>query len=1165
MNVHSLVRADRLFCDVLDALRTQEKAPRPLPLVVNGLSSGALDGFCTCLTEEILSAGGRALFLAQDETAVNRVVAYLREAGIRALPFPVRDPVLYEYTASHDVERERLFALHAFGTGEADVLVATPDAATAYTVPPERLAGETFSLSVGDQADPDVLTRRLTAMGYAPAEAVEGVGQFARRGGILDLYPRSDGEPYRIEFFGDEVDRICHFDPLTQRVTTPCDNICLLPAYEVLPTEQDCNAVRNWQTEQLKKAEGAQKDLLKRELAHEGTDLPARDRYISLIYPERCTLFSYIPPRTPVIVLGTNEVMGTLKGAVSERKEAAESLVERGLLPREWASFGEDERAYARHMRECIPVYLNAFTSASVQEEGGLFGYRCRRLPTYVDGLKALSDDLTALLKQGYTAYLVCENRAGMESTVSYLTDNGVRAVIAPDTFTPETAARGVAYAVVGNISGGYDLITPRVAVISLIRGSGEGRKLRPRARKKHAAGQVILSYAELKTGDYVVHEKYGIGIFEGMEQIANDGVLRDYITIRYAGTDKLFIPADRLESITKYIGAGSDGTGVKLSRMGSAAWTKTKARAKGAAREMAQELIRLYAARQRKPGIPFPPQEEMETEFNGNFAYELTEPQETAVAEILSDMGREVPMDRLLCGDVGFGKTEVALRAAFRAIANGYQVAILVPTTILALQHYETALNRMRGFAVQVDMLSRFRTPKQQQAILRRLARGQTDLIIGTHSLLGNGVKFKKLGLLIVDEEQRFGVGQKEKIKELAQDVDVLTLSATPIPRTLNMAISGIRDMSVLDEAPEDRRPVQTYVMEYHDEVVRRAIVNELTRAGQVLYLYNDTESIDLVAGKVQQMVPSARVAYAHGKMEKEQIEDIWQALVRGEIDVLVCTTIIETGVDLPQANTLIVENADRLGLSQLHQLRGRIGRSSRQAFAYFTYRQGKSLTEIATKRLSAIREYAEFGAGFRIALRDLEIRGAGSLLGASQHGHIESVGYDMYVHLLESAVLEEQGTVIPPAFESTVEIRMDANIPANYIPSSSQRMEMYKKISCIETEADLRDVLDEFCDRFGDPPVATQRLLYVSLARASAARARIRLVEQVQKEIRLWPEGVELPVWSEVFHRIEGVSIPSGRTPYLAARIPAGQDPAKFAARFTQVYETAKKEGKT
>ena len=656
------------------------------------------------------------------------------------------------------------------------------------------------------------------------------------------------------------------------------------------------------------------------------------------------------------------------------------------------------------------------------------------------------------------------------------------------------------------------------------------------------------MSYADLSPGDYVVHANYGIGLFEGIETVTVDGITKDYITIKYAGTDKLFVPCDRLEMIGKYIGERDKDGSVKLSRMGGNDWTRTKTRAKSAAKDIAKDLIRLYAERQRKPGFAFPEDSDLEDAFADSFEYEETESQTVAIREIKADMMHPVPMNRLLCGDVGFGKTEVALRAAFKAIMGGKQVAILVPTTILALQHYQTALSRMRGYPVTVEMLSRFRKPKEQAEILRKVKRGECDILIGTHKLLSKSLEFRDLGLLIIDEEQRFGVAQKEKLREMAKGVDTLTLTATPIPRTLNMAMNGISDISILDEAPGERRPVQTYVLEHDDAVIYDALRRELLRGGQVLYLYNKVEDIDLVAGRIMKELPDARVAYAHGQMERDELEDIWQLLVRGEIDILVCTTIIETGVDLPAANTLVIENADRFGLAQLHQIRGRVGRSERQAYAYFTYRVGKVLSEVAEKRLSAIREFAEFGAGFKIALRDLEIRGAGNLLGAEQHGYIDSVGYDLYIKLLNEAVLEERGETLAERREATIDMKISAHIPESYIPVSAHRMEMYKKISLITSKEDAIDVSDEFLDRFGDMPKATERLVSVALAKALATDAGIERVEAKGAELVFWPERPELAVWSEVFSKYKGMRFAGAGSMNIVYRYRG--EPAKAAS---------------
>jgi len=634
-----------------------------------------------------------------------------------------------------------------------------------------------------------------------------------------------------------------------------------------------------------------------------------------------------------------------------------------------------------------------------------------------------------------------------------------------------------------------------------------------------------------------------------GIENLSVGGVSRDYILINYAGTDKLYLPTDQLDLVSKYIGASASDT-VKLSKMGGAEWKNAKAKAKKASQEMAKELIELYARRKRTKGITFDPDSDMTAEFADSFPYEETEGQLQAVEDISNDMEKPYPMDRLLCGDVGYGKTEVALRAAFKAVTSGYQVAILVPTTILALQHYQTLLSRMRNFPVSVDMVSRFRTKKQQEATLRKLKRGELDIIVGTHRLISDDVQFSSLGLLVIDEEQRFGVAQKEKLKKLATNADVLTLTATPIPRTLNMAMGGIVDMSVLEEAPGMRTPVQTYVMEYDEGIIGEALRRELRRGGQTFYLINNIEKLYQTASRLEKMIPEAQIAVAHGQMEREQLEEIWASLVRGEIDILVSTTIIETGVDVPNANTLIIENADRYGLSQLHQIRGRVGRSTRRAYAYFTYQPNKSLSDVAEKRLVAIKEYAAFGAGFRIALRDLEIRGAGNLLGAEQHGHLDAVGYDMYIKLLNEAVLEEKGETTAPPKECSVEVKLDAYLAKNYITSGAQRMEMYKKIARISTEADYEDLIDELCDRFGEPPRAAVNLCRIAWLRGTAIEAGMKKIVQNDDSVRLVPEYFEPMLWQMLSAKLPNgvIRVSLNPEPSATIRLPKNATPIDF-----------------
>ena len=1168
----SIIRLDREFGRMLETFEEQFSAERPLPAAVNGLSGfAALSLVCETVKEIKKYTSAPALILVSGESDAADTAEQMRAAGIKAAVYPGRELVFHGIAASHDTERERLSVLSGILGGKLDAVVTTQYAASLRTIPPELLSSLSFSLVPGGTVNTSELGEKLDRLGFAKVETVEAPGQYARRGGILDIWAESGSSPVRVEFFGDEIDRMGSFSPESQRVFENSPGMSLIPAVEVICGDKERERI----AAEIRYLSESAKDTAKEELAREltaaenGLTLEYRDKYIGAVYPEYADLLTYIyKVGKPVLFfINTGDVRASYDAAIKTLSERIEYLSKNDLCPYRIGEYCSPQERWYKTADISPTLHVNSLSGGIGSSRlSGLFGFRCRRTVSYADNPKALTEDLSAFKKGLYRTLIAANGPQGVQSLVSFLEDSGITAVPVTEDFDCATMSEGAVYVSPLDIPSGYELITPKIALLSMRKDEGRAlmrRKKQRRTLKKYGSGERILSYADLSVGDYVVHSSYGIGRFEGLQTLTTGGVTRDYITIAYRGADKLFLPADRLEMIAKYIGARSEDGEVKLSKLGGNDWNRAKSKAKAAAKDLAKDLIALYAERQRRAGYAFPPDSEIENSFAASFEFEETETQLEAIEEIKSDMERPVPMDRLLCGDVGFGKTEVALRAAFKAACAGKQTAILVPTTILALQHYQTTLSRMHGYPVSVDMLSRLCTPKEAAAVLRRVKRGETDILIGTHKLLGKNVEFHDLGLLIVDEEQRFGVAQKEKLKTIAKNVDVLTLTATPIPRTLNMAMSGIRDMSVLDEAPTDRRPVQTYVLEHDDIIIMEAIKKELARGGQVLYLYNRTENIDLIAGRINRDLPEARVAYAHGKMEKDELEDIWQSLVAGEIDILVCTTIIETGIDLPNANTLIIEDADRMGLSQLHQLRGRVGRSGRQAYAYFTYRRGKMLSEIARKRLEAIREYAEFGAGFKIALRDLEIRGAGNLLGSEQHGCIESVGYDMYVRLLNEAVLEEKGEPQRDIFEAKIDIAADANIPATYISSNSKRMEMYKKISLIRSREDLEDILDEFCDRFGQPPKETERLLYISLSRALASDAHIALVSERNGSLRFSADKSDLPAWSEIFAERKGLSFSASAPPSVTYKLKSKEDAARAAADILESFIKAQKTG--
>ena len=1196
------VRSDPEYRQLLEAVGVQRRA-NPKPVLVTGLCEGACDALCAALAEDI--PGGRpVLVVCPEEKECLRLASICTVLGLRAAFYPVRDLNFYNMTASREFEHNRLGILFGITGGLFDVILTTPDAALGYTMPPSALSEHLITVSFEGSADAgagaggaggvEALAMRLSAAGYIRADAassetlgrsglVEGPGQFAVRGGIVDVYApsmrivRADGSrgggsfALRIEFFGDEIDRMGLFDTATQRVTEQIRSATLAPARELLAGRDELEEIEA-AVRLLRRRTKDQRvmDELDGELSAIGTALESGsevrflDKYISLVYSEKTCLLDYFSPMTLCLIRGNAAVNDRLKAAEWHAAKEAEEMVTSGVIAGKYAEYNAPSSALSNFVSKHTTVLLDSLMQGmSGAELGGLYGFRTKHALSCAGNDMLLREELENYFKSGCRVVIMAGSEASAANYAGLLREWGYSARDAGDgsSLDPDTIGRGEAAVISEAPVSPFEMTVPRIAIITVLadaRAGAVSASSRARKRKKRdSATEQIMSYADLSVGDYVVHESHGIGRYLGITTMEVDGVTRDYVTIQYAGSDRLFMPVEKLDKVSKYIGARADDDTLRLSKFGGAEWGKTKAKTKASLKNIAKELIKLYAERMRRPGFAFPKDDDFQRDFESAFEYEETSAQLDATEDIKEDMEKPRPMDRLLCGDVGYGKTEVALRAAYKAIVAGKQVALLVPTTILALQHYQTATSRMRAFAVNVEMLSRFRTDKQQKKIIADIARGDIDLIIGTHRLLSNDIKFSDLGLLIVDEEQRFGVAQKEKIKQAAGNVDVLSLSATPIPRTLNMAMTGIRDISVLDEAPGDRMPVQTYVLEHDDIIIMDAIKRELRRGGQVFYLHNTVETIDGVAAKIAKEIPEATVVTAHGKMDKERLEAIWADMTAGKIDVLVCTTIIETGVDVPNANTLIVDSAHRMGLSQLHQLRGRVGRSSRRAYAYFTYPRGRALSEIAEKRLEAIREYAEFGAGFRIALRDLEIRGAGSILGAEQHGHLDDVGYDMYVKLLNEAVLEEKGEKPAERTECTVTISQDAYLPASYVPSGAQRMALYKRIAHITSQQDADELYDELLDRYGEPPAATGTLLDIALLRHRAELCGITAVTQSGGDIHIVPSEFDPLIWQEL-----SASMPSrlravlGSTTYVTLRLRSGEDAVGIINRLFEKY---------
>ena len=1138
---------------------------------VSGAGQIARSHLIAALAQE---SGRPAVVVCQDDTAARRLQSELAAfLGETAPILPTRELTFYDVSAvSRGWEQQRLRQLAALAGGKTPLLIASLEALCLRTMPPDLLRAATATLRPGDSFPLPELTARLERAGYSRCALVEGPGQYALRGGILDVFSPAHDHPLRMEFFGDDLDAMGFFDPLTQRRTENAGEAVLLPMAETQPGLhpdglsglcQDISALIARQKRRKHRNEPLLQTLERdRELLENGASLPAADRYLSLIYPQGATAVSYIPENALVIFCDH----GSLLRAAKQRQETLamelDGMLESGLLVGELCDFSAEYEDLFDHLPGRSVLYLDNFLAASypkARPPKQLLSISAKQLPPYGASLQTAVQDLSYYQKSGYGVLVLTGNRRRGEILQDLLRDSNLSSFLC---YTEQRLPQKDQLLLTGgSLPAGVEY--PELQLAILTEGQTAPKQARRRAAPKTVTNrQKLNAFTDLNPGDLVVHTYHGIGRYAGIEPIKSDGVIKDYIKINYQGSDVLYIPVTQLDQVSKYIGGGEDAP-VRLNKLGGEQWKKSKARAKKAVQDLAAGLIQLYAERQRLPGYAFPADPPWQIEFEESFEYTETDDQLRCVAEIKRDMETPRPMDRLLCGDVGFGKTEVALRAAMKCMLDGKQCAILVPTTVLARQHYVTAMKRFSGFPVNVEVLSRFRTAAQQKDTIRRMAEGGVDLVIGTHKLLQKNVSFKDLGLLIVDEEQRFGVTHKERLKEFSRGVDVLTLSATPIPRTLNMALSGIRDMSTIEEPPHNRYPVQTFVLEYSDAVVNDAIRRELERGGQVYYLHNRVETIDRAAARIKERFPDAVIAAAHGKMGEEALSDVMQRMDEGEIQILVCTTIIETGVDIPGANTLIIEDADRFGLSQLHQLRGRVGRSNRHAFCYLTFRPGKVLSEVADKRHSAIRDFAEFGSGFKIAMRDLEIRGAGDLLGAEQSGHMLSVGYDMYLQLLEDAVLEAKGEERIKEPECLCDLAVQANIDKSYVPSSEQRMDLYRRMAAIRSKEDADDVIDELVDRFGDPPKPVLNLIDVALLRARAAAAGIDSIKQNGTDLHFTLANFDFSLISAICAEpaFRGkVFFSAGKIPALRRVLGRQEQPLKAAQGFVDAYAALK-----
>ena len=1112
--------------------------------------------------------------LCQDDIAARRLQEELKNfLGLVAPILPGRDLTLYDAAVvSRSWEQKRLRQLYDLARGNTPLQILSWESMSLRTMPREILLEASFVLEVGKEYPIDELIHRLTASGYSRCAMVEGPGQFAIRGGIVDIYSPGEDRPIRAEFFGDELDTMGYFDPENQRRSENTEQVTILPVAETQPHLHPqgitglCKDLANLIARQKRRKHVNEpliatlsRDLEKYENAMSN---PASDRYMALIYPGMATAADYIPENAVVVLCDHSALKRSARTRTEEMGMQLDSHLQGGLLAGELCEFCTQWEDFCACLHGRSVLYFDAFGGSAYPEEcppRQLLPMTAKQLPSYGGNLDTAAADLLHYQKMEFGSLVLCGSRRRAELLQEMLRGRGLSAFLCiPLTTLPKP---GQILLCEGTLPFGMEYPLNKLAVLTEGQLIARSEPKRKPAKKTATNRQKLNSFTDLTPGDLVVHENYGIGRFVAMEQIKVDNAVKDYIKIAYQGSDTLFVPATQLDLVSKYIGGGGEDTNVRLNKIGSDAWQKTKARARKAAKDMAGELIQLYAARKRQPGFAFAADAPWQKEFEDNFPYPETDDQLRCIADIKHDMEAPTPMDRLLCGDVGFGKTEVALRAVMKAVMDGKQVAILVPTTVLAQQHYQTAVSRFRGFPVNIDVLSRFRTPKLQQQTLQKLRAGSVDLIIGTHKLLQKSVQFKDLGLLIVDEEQRFGVSHKERLKEISKGVDVLTLSATPIPRTLNMALSGIRDMSTLEQPPSDRYPVQTFVMEHNNAIIDDAIRREVERGGQVYYLHNRTETIDQCASAIKRRIPGLNVAVAHGQMGEEALGDVMQAMTEGEIQVLVCTTIIETGLDIPNANTLIIENADRFGLSQLHQLRGRVGRSTRHAYAYFTYRPDKNLTEIAEKRLSAIRDFAEFGSGFKIAMRDLEIRGAGNLLGSEQSGHMMSVGYDMYLKLLDEAVLEERGEA-PRLPDCTADLNVTANVDKNYVSRGEERMDLYRRMAAVRTQEDADDLLDEIVDRYGEPPKGVLNLIDIALLRAKAREAGIKDIRQKAGDVLLTLSNLNFEavgsICADPDYKTRITFLPNAKEPTLRLKLSSGVDSLKQSKVFVDHYRT-------
>ncbi len=1073
------------------------------------LVSGCIDGQKWQLAYALGKRYQNRLILTHSEQKARQIVEELRFYEKEVFYFPAKDLLFYNADIhGNAMLLERLQVLRGLMEGRQMTVVTTIDACMDKLLPLSLLKENVIHLHVGGIIDLAAMTKTLVEIGYSKVFSVENQGEFALRGGILDIYPVTEKSPYRMELWDDEIDGIRSFDVESQRSIENVEEICIYPATEVILSkdivEMGLNKIQaeqksyakalkeSFHTEAYARSNRQLEDL-KQEWETFGTILDA-DAYFPYFYEENVSFLEYFSKEETIFFLDeAKRIKEHADGFVMEYEMSMKSRLEGGYtLPGQTGRIASFEETMLKLKERPLLLLSTLNQDCDFCKVKQSYDFLVRSIPSYNNRFEELIKDLKEYKKKGYRILLLspsntrakrlAEEIRGFDLEVSYR-ENLDKELISGEILVSS-----------GKMKHGFEY--PELSFVVISESDVFTAKGRKKRKKKSQNGIQIKNFSDLSIGDYVVHENYGIGIYRGIEKIDVDHMEKDYIDIEYKGGSHLFILASQLDLIQKY--ANANAKSPKINKLGGNEWASTKKRVKSKINVIAKDLVELYAIRQSEKGFACDKDTVWQTEFEELFPYEETDDQLTAIEDTKRDMESEKIMDRLICGDVGYGKTEVAIRAAFKAVTNSKQVVYLVPTTILAQQHYNLFAQRMKQYPIQVEMLSRFRTPAQQKKTIAGLKNGSVDIVIGTHRLLSKDIEYRDLGLLIIDEEQRFGVAHKEKIKQLRKNIDVLSLSATPIPRTLHMSLIGIRDMSLLEEPPVDRRAIQTYVLEFNEEMIREAILRELNRGGQVYYVYNRVRQIEEITNRIRNLVPEAIVDYAHGQMSERMLEDKMYQFMKGEIQVLVSTTIIETGLDISNVNTMIIQDANHLGLSQLYQLRGRVGRSNRTAYAFLMYQRDTMLRESAEKRLQAIKEFTDLGSGFKIAMRDLEIRGAGNLLGEAQSGHMEAVGYDLYCKMLNEAVLALKGEKMEESFDTVVDLEMNAFIPASYVRNEAQKLELYKRISEIINEEEYEEMLDEFLDRFGDMPKSVENLLNIALLRANAHKAYLLAVEQ-------------------------------------------------------------------